>query len=321
MMKIDTNTLKHMRKLTIHNPCNEHTRYYRNYNLFWDKLTERLKSKYDVTENRYYEFANSRNFDIELKNKTESTNFYLMECEYVIQFDDTSEIYVLSVSDVLSCATLEEKNNPLLKKVLMSQFDKEDIRAHVGDENMGKYFPWIYFQSGIHDLEQYYYRRKVISELNDKMIFRGTSIEERSILGYMNSELFEGPHIVGGAEPYFNDIINYKVGLSVAGRGQLCYRDIEYMAIGLPFIRFEYTCEMNPKLIPNYHYISVDRPEGLINDRFGNECHAKLLEERFLQVKDDRKFLEFISNNARDYYKKYLSYDNNVDHTMNILGL
>ena len=309
-----------MKKIIVHNPCNEHTRYFRNYNLFWDKLTEELKTKYDVIENRDYEFANSNYFDVELKNKTEGTRYYLMECEYVIEVEDTGEIYVLSASDVLSCAILEEKNNPLLKKVLISQFNKNDVKAHVHD-NIDKYFPWIYFPSGIHDLEQYYYRRKVIKDLKDKMIFRGTSLEDRCILSYLDPELFEGPNIIGGAEPYFNDIINYKVGLSVAGRGELCYRDIEYMAIGLPFIRFEYSCELNPNLVPNYHYISVDRPEDLICDRVGNESHAKMIQDRFLEVKDDKEFLSFISNNAREYYKKYLAYDNNVKHTIDLLNI
>jgi hypothetical protein len=34
-----------MRNLLIHNPCNEITRRYRDYNLFWDDLTEELKKK------------------------------------------------------------------------------------------------------------------------------------------------------------------------------------------------------------------------------------------------------------------------------------
>ena len=34
-----------MRKIIVHNPCNEHTRYFRMYNLFWDELTEELKRK------------------------------------------------------------------------------------------------------------------------------------------------------------------------------------------------------------------------------------------------------------------------------------
>jgi len=310
-----------MRKITIHNPCNEHTRYYRNYNLFWDKLTERLKEKYDVTENRYFEFANSRSFHIELKKRTtEPDNFILLECEYVIEMDDTGDFYVLSVSDSLTHAILNERSNPHLKRVLLSQFNRKELDAHVF-EHIDKYSPWIYFPSGIHDLEQYYYKRLVISELKDKMIFRGTSLEDRSILSHLNPDLFDGPNIVGGAEPYFNDIINYKIGLSVAGRGELCYRDIEYMAIGLPFIRFKYSCELNPNLIPNHHYISVDRPNDLICDRTGNLDHAKMIEDRFLQVKDDKEFLNFISKNAREYYKKYLAYDNNVKHTIDLLNI
>jgi FkbM family methyltransferase len=325
LIKVNTNNdsiigYNGKRSIIVHNPCNEHTRYFRNYNLFWDKITEELKNKYNVRENRYYEFANSNYFNINLRNKTENIETYLMECEYVIEFEDTGEIYVLSVSDELSCAMLSEKDNPLLKKVLISQFNRKHIEHHVQD-NIYKYSPWIYFPSGIHDLEQYYYKRKVITELKDKMVFRGTSLKDRSILSFMDSNIFDGPNTIGGAEPYFNDIINYKVGLSVAGRGELCYRDVEYMAIGLPFIRFEYNCELNPKLIPDYHYISVNRPNDLIHDRSGDLNHAKLLQDRFLQIKDDKEFLNFISNNARDYYKKYLSYDNNVKHTINLLNI
>ena len=53
-----------MRKVTVHNPCNEHTRYFRDYNLFWDELTDELKTKYDVTENRYNELANQQRFKV-----------------------------------------------------------------------------------------------------------------------------------------------------------------------------------------------------------------------------------------------------------------
>lgn len=308
------------RSIIVHNPCNEHTRYFRNYNLFWDKLTEELKTKYNVRENRYYEFANSKYFSINLKQKFDNTELYLMECEYLIEFEDTGEIYILSVSDDLSCAMLAERDNPLLKKVLISQFNRTNIKNHVQD-NINKYSPWIYFPSGLHDLEQYYYKRKIIKDLKDKMVFRGTSLDDRSILGLMNPDFFDGPNVIGGAETYFSDIINYKVGLSVAGRGELCYRDVEYMAIGLPFIRFEYISELNPNLIPNYHYIAVKRPDDLLIDRAGSIEHAKMIEDRFLEIKDDEKFLNFISNNAREYYKKYLSYDNNVNHTLNILGI
>ena len=77
------------------------------------------------------------------------------------------------------------------------------------------------------------------------------------------------------------------------------------MALGIPFLRFEYISELNPNLIPNFHYISVERPDDLKIDRIGNEEHARMLEKRFLEVKDDTDFLNFISNNARNYYETY----------------
>jgi hypothetical protein len=311
-----------MRKVTVHNPCNEHTRYFRDYNLFWDELTDELKTKYDVTENRYYELANQQRFKVNLKNQTSCDDcFLLMECEYVIEFEDTGEFYVMSVSDDLSHAMLNEHQNSLLQKVLISQFDRNKIESHVTSTYMEKYSPWIYFPCTIDDLDVFYEKRKTIDEFIDKMYFRGTSISDRPIVTHVSPDYLNGYTPIGGPNTYFDDLIKYKVGLSVAGRGELCYRDIEYMGLGIPMLRFNYLSELNPNLIPNFHYIAIDRPDDLLIDRLGNETHAKLLEERFLEVKDDKEFLDFISKNARDYYNNYLSKNNRVKHTLNLLNI
>jgi hypothetical protein len=291
------------------------------YNLFWDNLTDELKNRYIVEENRYYELANQSRFEVNLKNQTTPKgNFLLLECEYVIEFEDTGEFYIMSVSDDLTHSILNEKNNPSLKKVLVSQFKRPSIIAHVGDA-LEKYLPWIYFPCTIDDLDPYYKERKLKEEFIDKMYFRGTSIADRPLITHINQEYICGYSPIGGPNTYFNDLINYKIGLSVAGRGELCYRDIEYMALGIPFIRFEYISELSPNLIPNYHYISVERPNDLLIDRLGNEEHARMIEKRFLEVKDNNEFLLFISNNAREYYETYLKSDVNVNHTLNLLGL
>jgi hypothetical protein len=311
-----------MRKVTVHNPCNEHTRYFRDYNLFWDELTDELKTKYDVTENRYYELANQQRFKVNLKNQTSCDEcFLLMECEYVIEFEDTGEFYVMSVSDDLSHAILNEHQNPLLQKVLVSQFDRSKIKSHVTPAHMDKYSPWIYFPCTIDDLEVFYEKRKTFDEFIDKMYFRGTSISDRPIVTHVSPDYLNGYTPIGSPNTYFDDLIKYKIGLSVAGRGELCYRDIEYMGLGIPMLRFNYISELNPKLIPNFHYIAIDRPDDLLIDRLGNETHAKLLEERFLEVKDDKEFLDFISKNAREYYNNYLSKYNRVKHTLNLLNI
>ncbi len=311
-----------MRKIIVHNPCNEHTRYFRMYNLFWDELTEELKKRFEVIENRYYKLANQERFEVNLKNQTSSKgDFLLLECEYVIEFLDTGEFYVLSVSDDLTHAILNESSNPLLKKVLISQFDREKVMSHVLDEFQEKYEPWIYFPCTVDDLEIHFEKRKTLNTFIDKMYFRGTSINDRPIVTHIDQTYLNGYNPIGGPQTYFNDLINYKIGLSVGGRGELCYRDIEYLALGVPFIRFEYRSSLNPNLIPNFHYISVNRPEDLTMDRLGGKEHAELIEQRFLEVKDDTEFLEFISKNGREYYNTYLNKDNNVYHTLNLLGI
>ena len=309
-----------MRKIIVHNPCNEHTRYYRNYNLFWDKLTEKLKEHFLVKENRYFQLANSQPYHVKLKNGT-SNNFSLNECEYVIEFDDTGEFYVLSVSDRLSNAILTEHKNPFLKKVLVSQFNYDYLKHHVG-EDINKYSSWIYFPQNVFDYESFYQKRKTIDSFIDKMYFRGT-LNSRPIMKYFDKKYVEGFNPIGN---YFDDLIKYKIGLSIAGVGEICYRDIEYMCLGIPLIRFEYLSELNPKLIPNYHYISVDRPNdipkhnNLSTDRLGLEKHVKMIEDRFLEVKDDLELLKFISKNARDYYTTYLN-ENNVNYTIKMLSI
>ena len=119
-----------MVRIKIHNPCNEHTRYYRYYNYFWDKFTDYLREFFEVEENRYYEFAHMQRFEVNLK-KGLSNEFLLLECEYVIENLDNGEFVVLSVADDLSHATLNEAKNPLLKKVLISQFLPKKIHDHV----------------------------------------------------------------------------------------------------------------------------------------------------------------------------------------------
>lgn len=314
-----------MTKLVIHQPKNFESRYYRFYNILFDKLIERIKTEFDVIDARYYKYANSKYYPVLLlcNEKTFSDcDLHMLECEMIIENYDTKEIKVLSVSDDLTAAILSYQNNNLLTKVLVSQFNREKIFSHIYNElDKEKYSPWVYFPQNDYDYEMYYEIRKQKTDLTDKFYFRGTSLESRKITSFFNKEYFEGGAPIGGFHDYALDLLNYKVGYSIAGRGEFCYRDIEYMAMGIPFLRFKYMSEMSPKLIPNYHYISVDRPEDLKHESNCTEEHAKLIEKRFLEVKDDKNFLDFISNNAREYYTNFIKFDNCVDHTFKLLDL
>jgi hypothetical protein len=315
-----------MRKIIVHNPCNSLTKTYRNYNLFWDDLTNFLKKKYEVIENREYELANEKEFNINLEKQISCSSCLSMyECEYIIEFVDNGDFYILSASDYpsypISQIIYKEQNNPHLKKVLVSQFDRDGMTPFIDLKNQHKYIPWIYFPTIDYNLEEIYSKRKNLSSYVDKLYFRGSDIKNRPILQNFESEYFQGYDPIGGPDVYFDELIQYKVGLSVGGRAEFCYRDIEYMAIGVPFLRFEYRSEMNPKLIPNFHYISVEKPSDLKYDRLGDQSHVNLLLKRFIEVKDDQTFLNFISNNARNFYQEYLSKEKRIKHTLNILGI
>lgn len=126
-------------------------------------------------------------------------------------------------------------------------------------------------------------------------------------------------------QDYCLEGIKYKVGLSIHGLAEICHRDIEYMAIGLPMLRLEYMNNLNPKLIPNYHYISIPRgnefPMDGHADRIGGEKYIEAYKNRFYEVKDDLEFLEFISKNAREYYVNYCSPQNRMQHLLSLINL
>lgn len=307
-----------MTKIIIHNPCNEYTKNYRYYNLFWDEFTLFLKKHFDVYENRYYVNAHKERFPVKLIKST-NNDFLLLDCEYVIENAVTGEFVILSVADDLTHGILNEKSNPFLKKVLVSQFLPEKIEHHVGNF-LEKYYPWTYFKSSIVDIEPYYNKRKEIKEFIDKLYFKGTSLSDRPILNYIDKSIITEFKPIN-QEFYYDDIIKHSIALSVDGRGEFCYRDVECFGLGVPVLRFEYKSKFYDDLIPNYHYISIPRPDDMSLYRTGNERHAKLIEQRYFEVINDSEYLKFISANARNYYEKNFELNSVIHNTFNILEL
>jgi hypothetical protein len=307
-----------MTKIRVHNPCNQYTKNYRYYNYFWDVLTEYLKTFFEVEENRYYELAHSTRFRVNLEHGI-SQNFELLECEYLIENLENGEFVIMSVADCVSSGVINEKSNPLLKKVIMSQFIPIQIENHV-HEYMYKYSPWIYFQASVFDLEPYYQKRITNPPTENKLYFKGTSLDDRTFLNYIDKDIIT-PFYPITMKEYFSQIINHKIALSIDGIGELCYRDIECFAVGVPIIRFEYLSKMYNELIPNYHYISIPRPIDMGLYRLGTQNHAEILQQKYYEVLNNTEFLNFISKNARKYYEDNCAINNILKNTFNLLNL
>lgn len=316
-----------MRNLIVHNPTNKYTKNYRSYNTFFDDLTIELKKNFIVEENRFFENAHKERMKIFLKKRTKEF-LEIYECEYVIEDKDTGDFWILSFAEQISGCILEEQNNPNLKKVLYSQYIPDQIVHHC-KENSYKYLPWIFVPMREMDYDEIFQKRKENKNLIPKMFFKGGE-DYRPIIKHISENILSGRD--GKTVPpseYFQNMSNYKIALSIGGtaNGDLCYRDIECMALGIPLLRFDFVTTLNPALIPNYHYISIPLPLDLpkhndvLKDRMGESKHAKLIENRFNEVINNKYLLDFVSQNARNYYEKYLSKDNRVKYTLELLSL
>jgi hypothetical protein len=166
-------------------------------------------------------------------------------------------------------------------------------------------------------------RFKTFDSLENKMFCLFTTRREDPFKLREMGLCSESPGMMN-IDDYLKYAINFKVGLSLSSLAEVCYRDIEYMAIGLPMLRLEYMTPFDPPLIPNHHYISIPR-DGFewspIADRAGGDNYVEAYKNRFLEVKDDKEFLEFITKNAREYYINYCSPQNRVAHVMNRLEI
>ena len=179
--------------------------------------------------------------------------------------------------------------------------------------------PTIFY--GFNPQTNYYYwhaKRKLIAheDLIDKMWFKGQIFRgDEKVLGdtgYLNKyNTSKMSH-----SDYLDETIKYKIGLSIPGVSELCHRDFEYMAVGLPILRFEFAGRYIPEIKPNYHYISIDRgdsfPPDHLFDQRGGDLYVEKYISRFKEVRNDVEFLKFISKNAHQYYKDHCSPENMV---------
>ena len=297
----------------------EYNRYDRYYNYFWDKLIDCISKYHNVTE-----FRDASDFyDNSGINQIEK----MQDSDLLVLNENTGCFVVFSCCDILQPEILSFKHHDKFKKIFLSQYFDPNIRANAL-EQYENFSPWIYFPCFVEDLDQYYFMRKYEkNEFIDKLFFKGTA-PHRPILNHFLNDFVESADYSVSFQEYSKTLIKFKAGLSLGGRGEFCYRDIEYMAMGLPMLIFEYQSKMLFPLIPNYHYISLDIPkdlpqeehrDNLYLDRLGDKHHAEMLERRFLEVKDDKDFLDYISNNARKYYEEYLSPEGGIRTTIDLI--
>ena len=314
-----------MKNYKVYYPINDYVRRLnRDHTNFYLRLIEDLKKTYNIVVCEDSETAHQgTTFTLESDKRVKQ---YLHDCEMMIEDLDNGEYYILSSHDQYTASVLGNRNEDKLKKVLFSQFIPLDMKHHAKN-NYHKYHPWGYFKHSNIDIESYYHKRQDIKNYKNELFFRGT-YKDRPILKHIDKKIM--PLTTGDtSKKYFEDLITHKVAFTVGGSavGDLCYRDVEYMQMGIPFIKFEYITNLDVPLIPNYHYISIELPKdmpifnGVPKDRLGLEHHAKMVEDKYKEVINDTEFLRTISINSRKYYEDNLSLNSMINKTRKILGI
>jgi hypothetical protein len=221
--------------------------------------------------------------------------------------------------------------NPVLWNDLCDKSNREKVKPGLPYESF-----WQFGMNNYDDIQSF--RKNCV--LNYKLYWRGSIYEHTGKLEYDGcrqtlKELnrlfpdkvsFNPYHIP--FDSYIQESITYKLCLGFGGGGgytcgDFCFRDMEMYGIGIPMLRPKYHIEFINPLIPNYHYISVDIDDCVDKTfRVNNTIEvATRLIKRYDEIINDDKFLHFIKENARQWYKDTLSYPIVVDNLIKALKL
>lgn len=279
----------------------------------------------------YYKETKNCNLIIsEEKGFFKKYNYVIPDCEIII-YDEKN--------DILKAVSFKEQKSGLLK-VFQERNNKSDIlviaqssswfqeavfQHEYADKNKKSLYNFSIKQSSFFPLYpklnlNFWRIKRKLYQLNnnlisDKMFFL-CSTGRGDIKKLTEKNLITKKETNFSYEEYMENAIKYKIGLSISGgQYEVCHRDIEYMALGLPILHLEYINPLFPELKPNYHYISVPRGNLLKNpwtDLYGGDEYVEAYEKRFKEVVNDDDFLNFISKNAFEYYNNYCSPQNRI---------
>jgi hypothetical protein len=99
--------------------------------------------------------------------------------------------------------------------------------------------------------------------------------------------------------------------------GNICHREIEAFACGVPVLMPRHKNVLHDSLQPNVHYISVDA----IEPQDSPPAIGEKIAERYRQVIGDRALLAAVAENAMAWYDANVRFPNSLALTAELLGL
>lgn len=161
--------------------------------------------------------------------------------------------------------------------------------------------------------------------------FRGIFIKgSRQFIKTIQENHTEDPEInikIGKMQPpkYAEELCASRCAVNAPGIRDMCYRDIDNFIMGVPTIRPRFTSRMLVE-VPDEVYIPVDH--DVISDRRRSRLHgmpanhkdlAESIISKWHEVKNDKIFLQNISNNAKEFAAQYFSKEAMAKNTFNLM--
>lgn len=262
----------------------------------------------------------------------------ISDVEYVIENLSTGEIKVLSFTEYFNSYAVHLAKSQICSSVLLSHFNWYNLYYWMKRDNatdqMYKIKPWIFLPFNDFNYAEYRNKRSELTEFNDKLFWLGSGSDDyRQMINFLDEmNLMQSLNNVSFDE-YLDKLIKTKLALSYYTTlsryrtpfdypGEFCYRDIEYMILGVPFIRIEYKDTLHNPLLPNHHYISIPREEAyLAFENNGDKGVADIYAKKYHEIISDNEFLNYISNNQIEWSNNNLMNNNKEKLTFELLEI
>lgn len=305
-----------MTTLRIHRKENHDVERY--HNKWFLDFVEYLRKDFDID---YVKYPNDSAAHASLQTPVKGFDNHppLSDVDMIIENLSNNEYVCISFTEYFNSWIVHYMKSDKFKGLILTHFNYHNLyywtkRDNVEDK-MGLVKPWIFPIFNEFDVDHYRNLRDS-SELVDGLFFKGSGSDENS---YRKTVYHLSQYGLVDREPipmdqYLTQMASTRLGLSYYQDldkyytpfdypGEFCYRDMEYMAIGVPFVRIEYRDSIYNGLYPNHHYVSIPRERAYkAHMENGDRGVADILRDKYNEIKDDHVLLNYISRNQREWY-------------------
>ena len=261
------------------------------------------------------------------------SNAPITDVEYIIKNNKLKKIKIFSFTEYFNHILCHYAKSDHVDTILLAHYSHHHVydwcKSNNNLQDINKIKPFIFLPYAEYDAEKYRGER-----VNDKLFFLGSGLGDyRKTIKIIDDKGYLISNETLGHTQYLEELSKQKVALShyldlhkiVDGfthPGEFCYRDIEYMSLGIPFIRIEFRDCTHDPFIPNKHYIPILREKAYLTyEKYGDEGLADLYIEKYNEVINETDYLEYISKNQIEWYDRNIKSPNAEKLTFNLLKL